>query len=233
MSNPENKTTSKRETREEILSLSVILFARQGFDGVSMRDVAQAVGLTQAALYYHFPDKEHLYLHAFAHEYRKREARLKEILDSRGPPWERLEAFVSGMAQMISADRTFLRLMQWALLDNDDARRSKLAAFLFKDMMFAVHDLAGKLAPDRDAHLLTISIFGLVAFHFQSEAVNQFVPGYTARNINPEFLARHVCELLRHGLVASEEDSNPFREQELAYRNFQTPFTQGVPYEQK
>jgi AcrR family transcriptional regulator len=46
-----------RHTREEILGLSVPLFATRGFDGVSMRDIAAAVGVTPAALYYHFSDE--------------------------------------------------------------------------------------------------------------------------------------------------------------------------------
>ena len=39
-----------RHTRKEILGLSVPLFATVGFDGVSMRDIAAAVGVTPAAL---------------------------------------------------------------------------------------------------------------------------------------------------------------------------------------
>ncbi len=201
-----NKNTGKRATREEILGLSVLLFAKHGFDGVSMRDVANAVGLTQAALYYHFPDKENLYFQVIASEYRKKEVQLREILDSQRPPWERLEAFVIGMSRMIATDKVFLRLMQWVLLDSDETRRHQLAIYLFQDIMLAIHDLASKLAPQRDAHLLKISIIGLVVFHFETEAINQFIPGYPAQNINPDFLAHHVCSLLQQGLQTDESN---------------------------
>uniref|UniRef100_UPI003452EAA2 TetR/AcrR family transcriptional regulator n=1 Tax=uncultured Acinetobacter sp. TaxID=165433 RepID=UPI003452EAA2 len=43
-------------THERILNCSIVLFARSGFHGVSMRQVAEAVGVTVAALYYHFKD---------------------------------------------------------------------------------------------------------------------------------------------------------------------------------
>ena len=204
MSSLSSKNGNKRETREEILALSVHLFAKHGFDGVSMRDVASAVGLTQAALYYHFPDKEHLYFSTFAHLYRQKESYLKEILDSSLPPWERLEALVTGMSRLIAADRDFMRLMQWILLDSDEARRHKLAVYVFQDMMLAVNDLAGKLSTDHDPHLLASSIFGLVFSHFQNAAISSFFPGYPAQNIHPDQLSWHICDLLRNGLKATE-----------------------------
>jgi AcrR family transcriptional regulator len=43
-----------RETREQILQAAEELFIERGFKGVAMRDVADAVQVTQAALYYHF-----------------------------------------------------------------------------------------------------------------------------------------------------------------------------------
>lgn len=54
-------TPSRTAGRDKILDASLPLFAAAGFQGVSMRDVASAVGSTPAALYYHFPDKEQLY----------------------------------------------------------------------------------------------------------------------------------------------------------------------------
>lgn len=91
MSSQTIKTIPKRKTREEILELSASLFAQNGYDGVSMRDVAAAIGLTKAALYYHFADKDQLYLDAVAYEFREREATLKDMLAGDGTPWERLE----------------------------------------------------------------------------------------------------------------------------------------------
>lgn len=72
-----------------------------------MRDVATAVGLTQAALYYHFSDKDQLYVDAVACDFREREAALKAMLDGNGSPLVRLERFVAGLARMMAKDKTF------------------------------------------------------------------------------------------------------------------------------
>lgn len=207
MGNPVMKSIPKRKTREEILELSAPLFARHGYDGVSMRDVAAAVGLTQAALYYHFSDKDQLYLGAVAYEFREREAALKDMLAGDGPPWERLERFVAGLARMMAMDKDFLRLVQWILLDSDEARQSTLANHVFRDMFVAVHDLASELDPHQDAHLLAMSIFGLVIFHFQTGATRKFMPGHRPHQDNPAVLARHVCDLLRRSLAAADGEA--------------------------
>lgn len=51
------------ETRHRILEAASELFTTKGFKGVSMRDVAEAVKVTPAALYYYFPQgKEDLFI---------------------------------------------------------------------------------------------------------------------------------------------------------------------------
>lgn len=46
-----------RETRERILDSAVELFARHGFDAMTMRQLGDAAGLDNSSLYRHFPSK--------------------------------------------------------------------------------------------------------------------------------------------------------------------------------
>lgn len=46
------------DTRQEILDTALELFADQGYDKTSLREIAAQVGVTKAALYYHFRSKE-------------------------------------------------------------------------------------------------------------------------------------------------------------------------------
>jgi AcrR family transcriptional regulator len=45
------------DTRVRILDAARALFADRGYAGTSMRDLAEELGMTKAALYYHFPGK--------------------------------------------------------------------------------------------------------------------------------------------------------------------------------
>lgn len=51
-----------QETRRRILTEAAALFLAKGYKGVSMKEIAEAVEVTSAALYYHFPKgKEDLF----------------------------------------------------------------------------------------------------------------------------------------------------------------------------
>src|SRR5580693_4617331 len=49
--------TSQPDTRQRIIATAAGMFARQGYTGTSIADIARELGTTTAALYYHFPSK--------------------------------------------------------------------------------------------------------------------------------------------------------------------------------
>jgi AcrR family transcriptional regulator len=58
------------DTRQRILDVALDLFTEQGFDGTSLRQIAERLGVTKAALYYHFESKDDILmaLHMRLHE---------------------------------------------------------------------------------------------------------------------------------------------------------------------
>ncbi|MCP2292565.1 TetR/AcrR family transcriptional regulator [Nocardia amikacinitolerans] len=48
----------RSDTRERIRSTAMELFAERGYDKTSLREIAERLGVTKAALYYHFRTKE-------------------------------------------------------------------------------------------------------------------------------------------------------------------------------
>jgi len=53
----------RTDTRERIITVAARLFSEKGFNATSIRDIADELGVTKAALYYHFTSKEEI-LHA-------------------------------------------------------------------------------------------------------------------------------------------------------------------------
>jgi AcrR family transcriptional regulator len=49
-------------TREKILDVALDLFTGQGFDGTSMREIAERLHISKPAIYYHFASKEEILL---------------------------------------------------------------------------------------------------------------------------------------------------------------------------
>jgi AcrR family transcriptional regulator len=48
------------DTRQRILDVSAELFVEQGYDATSLREIAERLGVTKAALYYHFTSKDEI-----------------------------------------------------------------------------------------------------------------------------------------------------------------------------
>ena len=57
------------KTRERICEAALALFASKGVDGATVRDIAQAVGVSEGALYRHFRSKEEIARDIFATRY--------------------------------------------------------------------------------------------------------------------------------------------------------------------
>ncbi len=57
MDHKERRAKEKAELRGKILDAARSLFVREGYEAVTMREIARKIGYTVTVIYYHFPDK--------------------------------------------------------------------------------------------------------------------------------------------------------------------------------
>ncbi len=84
-------------TRERIEAAAIKLFAANGFDRTSMREISAAVGVTEAALYRHFSGKEELGREVFLGRY----AALARELREKSAEHQRLEPSLVAMTAVL------------------------------------------------------------------------------------------------------------------------------------
>ena len=60
--------TPRTDTRSRAQKVALELFAEQGYEKTSLREIAERLGVTKAALYYHFKSKEDI-VHSFTDDY--------------------------------------------------------------------------------------------------------------------------------------------------------------------
>jgi len=201
----EMKQDLKSQGKEKILETSIPLFAETGFDGVSMRNVAENTGLTPAALYYHFPGKDQLYFEVVVFAFRKITKIVADAIASASTPSAQLESVVDVASRMLAEDRNILRLMQWIMLDRDEERLRRFGAAAFQDLYLAVYKLASELAPQFNPSALAVSIIGVVIFPFEAHAVFQFLPGYDNLETSRLHFLKHVVTLLSDGFAGAPQ----------------------------
>jgi len=86
----ERREREKSETRDKILDAARELFVTEGFEGVSMRKVAEKIEYSPTAIYVYFADKQELFRELCHQDY----ARLAEVFQSSvmsTDPMERLK----------------------------------------------------------------------------------------------------------------------------------------------
>ena len=74
----ERREREKSETRDKILDAARELFVTEGYEGVSMRKVADKIEYSPTAIYVHFADKQELFRELCHQDY----ARLAEVFQS-------------------------------------------------------------------------------------------------------------------------------------------------------
>ena len=81
--------------KELILKSATNLFVANGFNGVSMREIAEASQMTKAALYYHFKDKEDLICEIFYRFLAEMELEIRKILEKELPTRQKIRNFIT------------------------------------------------------------------------------------------------------------------------------------------
>lgn len=100
------KTSAKGARRRgELTAVAARLFAAKGFDATSLQDIADAAGMTKAAVYYHFPDKARLYEAVVVSRLAETYACVISAVDLETEPLARLRAFMLACAGRIDRDR--------------------------------------------------------------------------------------------------------------------------------
>lgn len=189
------------KSKEQILSIAIPLFAEQGYSAVSMRTIAQAVGVSAAALYHHFSDKQTLYLAAMTQAFVDKADSLEKILSSGIAPEIRLAQFITRLCELIHQDNDFSLLIQREMMDGDEIRLRLLATEVYRDLFQGITELCQELDSQHDPYLLAISIIGTVMYHFQTAAIRPYLPLSNEQHNDPQVIARHVTNFILHGLT--------------------------------
>ena len=82
-----------------ILDAAVQLFSVYGYDGVSMRRIAEAAGVSKANIYHHFASKQALYFAIMRRSAEELTALLENLAEGKGSFNQRLQAFAGASGE--------------------------------------------------------------------------------------------------------------------------------------
>jgi AcrR family transcriptional regulator len=92
--------TATVSTRDAVFDSAATRFAKRGFDGVSVDDIARDAGVNKAMIYYHFADKLALYRAVLADGLSRMGATVHDIASSVDTPAIKLDRFIEAFVRM-------------------------------------------------------------------------------------------------------------------------------------
>jgi AcrR family transcriptional regulator len=199
-------------SREKILDVAEALFARRGYSGVGLREVADAVGLGKSSLFHHFRGKSELYYEVLGRVLARIHARLDAVLAAGGGPAERLERWVDALIDALAEQPASARLLLRALVEDETPREAlpseaERAEAVVDATLEGVRRLLregvaqGAFRPVSDAHTVQ-TLIGATVYHFASGELGEGLLGRPL--LSAEAVARRKQELralLRSGLA--------------------------------
>jgi AcrR family transcriptional regulator len=178
--------------REQLLDVALEVFAKQGYHGTSMNDVAERAGVTKPVLYQHFDSKRDLYL-----------ALLEEVGARMLAAITKATAEATdGRTQTLAGFRAYFRWVAddrdaFVLLFGSGARRDEeFNAAVRSVEARAAEAIAPLIAVDIDPVHQTTLAHGLVGL---AEGVSRHLVGSGA-TFDPERLGDQVADLAWAGL---------------------------------
>jgi AcrR family transcriptional regulator len=139
----EKNRMNAEERKQAIINAAKPLFAKKGFNGVSVRDIAKAADVSEALLYRHFPSKEAMYKDILDYSGRLMTISIEEMKKTE-PGVEVLIHLVYTLFQVIlfevpgkvNDQRIHERLLFYSLLENAD-----FAKIFFKKIYKSFYDI--------------------------------------------------------------------------------------------
>jgi AcrR family transcriptional regulator len=199
-------------SRDKILDIGEALFARRGYAGVGLREVAARVGLGKSSLFHHFRSKGSLYLCVLQRVFERIDERVRPSLDGEGTPAERLERCVDALIDALAEHPATGRLLLRGLFEDDDlpaeseaelAETERALERLLGRLLGLLRDgvESGAFRPVSPAHVLQ-TLIGAVVYHFAS---GEFGEGLTGAPLfSSEAVRRRkdeINQMLRRGLA--------------------------------
>jgi len=142
------------DTRTRILDAALELFSEQGFDGTTLQQIADRLGFTKAALYYHFRSKDDL-LHALV-----------------GPAVTGLDELLESHEAMLDTPARRRRFTE-AYLDHVILHR-RLTAYIARDLAVVAHPAFASGRADRRERVEALLAGDGLDFHEQVRVAMAF-----------------------------------------------------------
>ncbi len=200
----ERRARDPEATRRRILAAAEAEFARKGYDGSRLRDVAERASVHHALLHHYFGDKEGLFRAVVERAFGRASSRARTILASKDDMEKLFERYIETLVDFHADNPGLVRLLHFASLDEGSpayAACAELTATFVTPLLELLGDTIaqaqarGRIRSDIDARRLIALCLGAASYLFHEDRYFTRYLGVETRS--DESIALHKRTVLR------------------------------------
>jgi AcrR family transcriptional regulator len=197
---------SAEDRRQQILEVATGLFARQGFEGTTTRQIAQRAKVNEAIIFRHFPSKEELYWAVIENQCQIRRGRisLEARLAAGGSDQDVLTAIGE---EILTRDVTLSRLLLFSALENHQLShrffRTHAAQYLEMLADYVRRGIEQGRFRKVDPMLAARGFLGMLVYHYQ---IQELFGGKQMHEYDPREVSRTLVDIWLTGIEAGKDN---------------------------
>ncbi|MBI2314431.1 MAG: TetR/AcrR family transcriptional regulator [Betaproteobacteria bacterium] len=187
--------------REELLRTAVDLFARYGYTGTSIRDIANAAGMSVSNIYHYFGNKEGLWLAILEYSINGLPDRLNAVWQSDLDPVERFRLLVK---THLSASKSHQKETRMFFIDQGEvshrgnSRNKAIQTQILDIYVQAMDELrAAGYVHTREVKILAFNVLGVISWYLRWYRADGRLP---AEKVHEE-----IANFVLHGVLGPAE----------------------------
>jgi len=199
---------SAADRRVQILEAATQLFARQGFQGTTTKQISEHTGVTEALIFRHFASKDELY---WAVIERKITAaapgeHMRERLSAAGTDLEILSGIATQILERRAKDQTLSRLLLYSALENHRLSHRFFRTYVAECYEVLADYIRGRIAAGQfrpvDPLLAARGFLGMVVYH---SWIQELFGGKRYQNFSVQQVSKTLAEVWLQGMLSAPE----------------------------
>jgi TetR/AcrR family transcriptional regulator, cholesterol catabolism regulator len=162
-----------QQKRREIAKAAAVVFDKKGFSNTNLADVAEAMGIDRATLYYYVSNKQELFDEVVREASEKNIAAAEAARNGSEPPLEKLRTVITELMASYAATYPLLYVYLRENLAHVDSDRTEWSKYMrslshrFEDAVIAIVQEGiddGSIRPLASARVLAYGVLGMVGW---------------------------------------------------------------------